>query len=340
MLRYLFSNLIAEEIKRDEIVRQSMIRERQGSIQRSNAPPSIALPAGSTSGWSRGNTGPPSATTPKATNGRLLPTTPGLNIGLATPGVATTPSNSLSTTHSTTLGTTSEEGAVLEKTISSQSHPQSTADKSSSNGIDYFSTANGSRAATTPGGTNVPRISESQDDSVPLSPSDEKAGKEGFFGGKKFRMAFGMKKAAKDKPSEAAEKPLPTATEEKAEDSDSRSSKTEDRVVEDCFLGLLQKIRHAYEDYLDTLPADADAIPTGITPSLPNDTPVLKPPANTTILIQEDRPDSGGVADLFEGQVGTIARQADLIEKVAPMWLGEALLRVCYLFFSRRSSRH
>jgi WD repeat-containing protein 48 len=60
---------------------------------------------------------------------------------------------------------------------------------------------------------------------------------------------------------------------------------------------------------------------------LPNDTPVLKPPTNTTILIQEDRVDSGGVADLFEGRVGSLGHQADLIEKVAPIWLAECLLR-------------
>jgi WD repeat-containing protein 48 len=73
-------------------------------------------------------------------------------------------------------------------------------------------------------------------------------------------------------------------------------------------------------------------IVSAIAPSLPNDTPVLKPPAMTTILIQEDRPGSGGVADLFEGKVGTLALQADLIEKVAPMWLGEVLLRVRNLY--------
>jgi WD repeat-containing protein 48 len=53
----------------------------------------------------------------------------------------------------------------------------------------------------------------------------------------------------------------------------------------------------------------------------------LKPPPNTTILIQEERPEAGGVADLFEGKVGSTAEMADLIEKVAPMWLGDALLR-------------
>jgi WD repeat-containing protein 48 len=67
---------------------------------------------------------------------------------------------------------------------------------------------------------------------------------------------------------------------------------------------------------------------TAITPSLPNDTPVLKLPPDTTVLIQEDMSDHGGVVDLFGGTVGSLGRQADIIERVAPTWLGECLLRV------------
>ena len=66
---------------------------------------------------------------------------------------------------------------------------------------------------------------------------------------------------------------------------------------------------------------------TSIMPSLPSETPVLKPPASTTILIQEDRPEAGGVADLFEGKVGKLKESIDRIEKFAPMWLGDVLLR-------------
>jgi WD repeat-containing protein 48 len=60
---------------------------------------------------------------------------------------------------------------------------------------------------------------------------------------------------------------------------------------------------------------------------LPAETPVLKPPLNTTILIQEDRPEAGGVADLFEGTVGALGELCDAVERAAPMWLGEVLLR-------------
>lgn len=134
----------------------------------------------------------------------------------------------------------------------------------------------------------------------------------------------------------------PAVVEEKEEaESDSRSSKTSNsRVIEDTMLGTVQKIRFAYEDSLlaqmqqqqareNGLPVSAAAVelPTAIITSLPNETPVLKPPPNTTILIQEDRPEAGGVADLFEGTVGTVGEKCDLVEKVAPMWLGEVLLR-------------
>ena len=84
-------------------------------------------------------------------------------------------------------------------------------------------------------------------------------------------------------------------------------------------------MRYGYEDQVHQ---GAQSLTTAINASLPSETPVLKPPLATTILIQEDNPDSGGVADLFEGTVGNLGQQANTIEKVAPMWLGEVLLRV------------
>jgi len=158
---------------------------------------------------------------------------------------------------------------------------------------------------------------------VVSSPTEETPAKKGkgMFG-KKFTMGFNMKKFSTG--TAIAEPAKPTAVDEKAEDSDAHSSKTDEKAIEDSFYGSIQRIRQGYEEQL----AAGAKLETQITPSLPNDTPVLKPPANTTILIQEDRPDAGGVADLFEGKVGSLATQADLIEKVAPMWLAEVLLRV------------
>lgn len=136
-------------------------------------------------------------------------------------------------------------------------------------------------------------------------------------------MNFNMKKFGTS--TSQTEVPKPAAADEKSEDSDSRSTKTDEKVAEDSFTGTLQKIRGIYEEQLNR---GTQKLETQITPSLPNETPVLKPPSSTTILIQEDRPGSGGVADLFEGKVGSLAQQADLIEKVAPIWLAEVLLRV------------
>ena len=134
--------------------------------------------------------------------------------------------------------------------------------------------------------------------------------------------------------SSTPETPKPVVVDEKADDSDSRSSKTDEKVIEDNFWGAIQRMRRSYEEQVQ---AGSQHLTSLITPSLPNDTPVLKPPHTTTILIQEDRPDSGGVADLFEGTVGSLGQQADLIEKVAPMWLADALLRVSVLFAMFRS---
>lgn len=144
--------------------------------------------------------------------------------------------------------------------------------------------------------------------------------------GRKFKMSFGgMKKLGRTQTNEATSKPSMETPVETPEDSDSRTSKSEDRVIEDNLLGVIQTIRHRYEDELQE---GAQNLTSAITPSLANETPVLKPPIGTSILIQEDRPDSGGVADLFEGTVSSLGHQADLIEKVAPKWLGEVLLKV------------
>merc|ERR1712093_331348 len=99
------------------------------------------------------------------------------------------------------------------------------------------------------------------------------------------------------------------------------------KVIEDNFYGVIQKIRHEYEEHLEHKP-DVP-VPVGITPSLPMETPVLRPPEHTTIIIQEDDPASGGLADQYSGEIGELgsAEQVDVLEKIAPMWLGEVLLK-------------
>jgi WD repeat-containing protein 48 len=163
-----------------------------------------------------------------------------------------------------------------------------------------------------------------------------------MFGKKMWKKSFGMKGLKKTTTNDAT-KPS-TVIEEvfsKSEggDSESRSSKAEDDargVIEDNFFGLIQRMRMDYTAQVqshdkrqveDGMAKPPLKLESHITPSLPNDTPVLKLPPNTILLIQEDRIDSGGVADLFEGTVGSLAASADLVEKVSPMWLADALLK-------------
>jgi WD repeat-containing protein 48 len=340
VLRYLFDGLISEEIRRDNDFRQKLLatHEEKKAFQRENAPMSIEIPQSPMNGWHNGSSAADSTTTliPGVNGMTKVLTTPGLNIGLASPT-----SRPLMTP--TTLASVGENGVPLEQRVSSQSQRQP-GEK------DYFSTtrlpsaenttpAGVSQVATTPGDFQEPQTPSTE------GPPKEGStpGKESLFG-KKFRMGMGMSFSGMKKIGRIQTNEKAAITEEKEineTESDSRSSKTSSsRIVEDTLYGTVQKMRLAYEDSLhqqfqqlqaheNGLPVEAKAIeiPTAIAPSLPADTPVLKPPLNTTILIQEDRPEAGGVADLFEGTVGQLAEMCDLVEKAAPMWLGEVLLR-------------
>ncbi|KAF2204842.1 WD repeat protein-like protein [Delitschia confertaspora ATCC 74209] len=311
ILRYLFSNLIDEEIKRDEAFRNSLLQHKSSSL-RTNPPMNIQIPEAHINGWRDTVSGQTSASTIRATNGFNLPAvTPGLSIGLATPALP--PTSAGHGAQQPILPTTTEEGTQLERMQTQQSQNKDTQD--------YFSASTGTGNSDKPDASADP-----SQDNVPQSPSEPDASNQPKKGkalfSKKFNMpSFNMKKFGTSSTTEA---PKSTTTDEKSEDSDSRSSKTEEKAFEDNFLGVVQRIRHSYEEQIQ---AGAQTLTSQITPSLPNDTPVLKPPLATTILIQEDRPDSGGVADLFEGKVGSLGQQADFIEKVAPVWLADVLLR-------------
>lgn len=318
MLRYLFSNLIDEEIKRDATFREKL---SASVASRAKPPSSIQLPDSNINGWKDASSGPTSGSTIRAPNGfHMPPHTPGLHIGQATPGLP--PSSAGKGSHHNQLLTpTTEEGSQLEKTTTQRSSTQDQPD--------YFSrapaTTNGNGNGNSNGNKKENGSTEGSEETAPQSPAEDaqtQKKSKGLFG-KKFGMSLNMKKFATS--SEKPEAPKPAAADEKSEDSDSHSTKTDERTFEDNFSGALEKIRQTYEELANL---GSQKLETQIAPSLPNETPVLKPPANTTILIQEDRPDSGGVADLFEGKVGSLGQQADLIEKCAPVWLADVLLRV------------
>jgi WD repeat-containing protein 48 len=108
---------------------------------------------------------------------------------------------------------------------------------------------------------------------------------------------------------------------EKAEESESSSN--HEKEFDDSFLGVVQKIRNEYEKQLAETPDQM--VESKITPSLANDTPVLKLPAGTKVIIQEET--SGGSAEMYRGTVASVGgADADVIEARAPQWLGDVLL--------------
>jgi WD repeat-containing protein 48 len=293
-LRHIFSNLIDEVIKRDELFRNDLNNKFKKPAHRAGAPSSIQIPPNPT-GW-QDNT---PNTTPRA-NGQSYPMTPGMGIGVATPAV---PNH---------LPGVPEDGAPLDKRASQASRVSN----------DYFSStpiATEAKAVATP--------NEKVDDNQPKFPADadkETNGKDGnTLFGKKFRMgmSFGSKKLGRSA-STNTEKPV--VVDEKVEDgSESSENGEKEKEVDDSFFGIIQKIRNDYEKSLAEAPEQP--VETGITPSLPNETPVLKPPPHTTVIIQEET--SGGSADLYRGTVATVGEDTSIIEQRAPMWLGDLLLR-------------
>ena len=130
VLRNLFASLIDEEIRRDEAFRKT-IKSGPASLQRPNAPTGLIIPASTGTSIDDAET----TTTPKATNGlQHYPQTPGLAIGLATPGNplttvqstgSVTPGNPVSAVQSagTPLSPMSEEDTSLDKALSQTTQP-------------------------------------------------------------------------------------------------------------------------------------------------------------------------------------------------------------------------
>ncbi|KAI1076502.1 WD40 repeat-like protein [Whalleya microplaca] len=306
ILRYLFAKLIDEEIRRDEEYRQKLnegVEMRQAAARR-NPPAIITIPSTNGQGWEARDS---PVTTPRA-NGASVPMTPGHGIGVATPG-----------THLPGV----PEGVPL---------PNSPLDKRPSqqfsrpSGDDYFtggiSVADAPAQATSAAPTTTDTKDENPKSPVEGKEKEKDSGKSpGTPLGKKFRMgmSFGSKKFGRSSSSNAEK---PTVVEEKSEENKSESSSNHEKEVDDNFRGGIQKIRNEYEKQL--LEAPTKFVETRVTPGLPIDTPVLKLPPGTKVIIQEET--SGGSADLYRGTVMSVGVDADIIEEKAPMWLSEVLL--------------
>ncbi|KAL2256888.1 hypothetical protein VTK26DRAFT_969 [Humicola hyalothermophila] len=329
VLRYLFANLIDEEIRRDEAFRQKLnetVTKRIAAAGRPTPPLAISIPERPPD-WGPADV---SSATPRANGPQYPPTTPGLGIGLATPGSPMAP---------VPEGFTSPS-SPLDRLPSHSSRP-------SAERVDYFSDAilspDGAQAVAKPAQTPSAEAPPTTEEKPPKTPGENgkdkdskdrdkdkekdngKAGSSTPFGGmKKFRMgmSFGGKKLGRSASTATSEKPAVSATEEKAGGEESESSSNHEKEFDDSFAGVVQRLRSEYEKQL----AENPDVPveTKLTPSLANDTPVLKLPPKTKVIIQEET--TGGSAEIYRGTVASVGQDADVIEERAARWLGEVLL--------------
>jgi len=312
-LRFLFANLIEEEIGRDANFRKGLMADtsRPTSMRRNDAPTSIQLPVITSQAQVDAMSEDDTLITPRPPNSFAPPTTtPGLAIGSATP--------TLNGAMNGNRPSTADEGTSLEKRASLHSQPRNSTEKSN----DYFSSSTQHKGPGD-GQTKVPitpgdALQEATTQSPVDGDKDEKT-KEGGLFGKSFRMKFPKKLGR------ASTDVKPAVVDEKSEESD-KSEEKEDKTVQDNFFGSIQKIRYDYEERLQY--EASQHLPSSITPSSLNETPMLRLLPYTTVIIQNERPDSGGVADLYRGTISSVGIDADLIEKVGPMWLGDLLLKV------------
>lgn len=311
MLRYLFSKLLDEEIKRDEAHRQTLNETVAKRLAAPKTKPITTIQIPKSHGWEEAIESP---TTPRANGSHFVPMTPsGLGIGMATPILP---------------GLREEGGASPFDRRTSQ------AGRPSQDQGDYFSSAitsaNGgqTKPATTPATDPAEdKTTKSEDGKDKEDKKDKDKDKDKGDGkasstpfGKKFRMSFGTKKIGRSGSSTVAEKPA--VVDEKSAESESSSNHEPEKEFEDNFFGVVQKIQNDYEKQLAENPEKH--VETKITPSLPNETPVLKIPLGTKVIIQEET--GGGNAELYRGTVESVGLETDDIEKCAPPWLAEVLL--------------
>lgn len=314
VLRYLFANLIDEEIRRDEAHRHklNLSAEKRMAVGRINRPMAIAIPP--PAGW--GAVDSP-GTTPRPNGSHYPPMTPGFSIGLATPGSLpmadglTTPMSPLDKRSSQVSRPSVEREDYFSDAIHAPDANQNT-------GIPQSPTGGPPPADEKTAKANDAKEKEKDKEKDTRDKDNSKAPSTPF--GKKFRMGmtFGKQKLGRSASTAAADKPA--VVDEKAEESESSSN--HEKEFEDSFLGVVQKLQNEYEKQLHDSPEDL--VETRICPSLPNDTPVLKLPLGTKVILQEET--SGGSAELYRGTVETVGLDADIIEQRGPQWLGEVLL--------------
>lgn len=163
--------------------------------------------------------------------------------------------------------------------------------------------------------------------------------------------SFGAKKLVqKSEKDDVTSPPATNGTVEKYENTDKAEGEetigTAQKENPYMFSDVLASIRKTYENALSPTEivekSDAASVSsmsripileegrlrTVITPSMPDDTPPIRPSQDTIIIIAEQRVSVDGSMDLYRGTVASVGNDVDLLESIAPGWLGELLLQV------------
>ncbi|KAI5308859.1 hypothetical protein KEM55_004692, partial [Ascosphaera atra] len=196
---------------------------------------------------------------------------------------------------------------------------------------DYF-TATPIAPQATPGGapSSEADASTSTTSENPPEKEEKTTKRSGSIFGKNLKLSFPRKLSRPSidtttKPP-VEDKPAPPAEElEKIEE----KTKEKEPEYEENLKGVIDKIRAEYDAMLAERPDERPS--TRITPSHETETPYLDIPPQTAIMVKEEISQAVVEADLYKGSVGSLANDADKLEGMAPMWLGELLLRVSWL---------
>ncbi|CAG7919003.1 unnamed protein product [Penicillium olsonii] len=312
ILRWLFAPVVDEEVRRDIEFRQAAMAKAEEvaranqlstSVPNDDIPRSVGIPISNPNGSLR-----------PGSDFQGSPST-GFGINIGTPS-----SNYLSTSMQSNSPFPNFEPDTPDASGPGNSHldggPSSFSDRS-----DYFSNR------TTP-----TQAQQNENDKNPLSPHDtnstsavpqspaepDKEERKKSLFSKKFRMDFPKKL------SRTSTDTKPQILEEKAEDTEISSIK-EEKVYEPNLCGVVDRIRHDYEEFLASN-AERD-LETSILPSDESETPRLDIPPRTAVFIQEETGDTAVASDLYRGSVGHISEDLERLKKSIPHWLGELLLK-------------
>jgi WD repeat-containing protein 48 len=92
---------------------------------------------------------------------------------------------------------------------------------------------------------------------------------------------------------------------------------------------IVEKSDEASVSSISKIPVLEDGrLKSAMTPSTAEDTPVIHPSQDTIIIIAEQKVSVDGSMDLYRGTVASVGNDVDLLEDIAPGWLGELLLLV------------